>query len=189
MDQRFGQAEPLLHSAREPIDEVITLVGEVQQFQHVVDDPLAPDTWNLVRDGKEVEKLPNLHPVVDPKTVGHIADAFPYSDGVARNSMPIDNAIPGGRLEQGGQETDGCALARPIGTNETEHFASFDLEVQIADGHEFAVNLGEISQFDHDWPATLSVVDSLVLEIEWILLRDVVGGVHIGTWRSWWTVL
>ena len=41
VNQRFGQAQPLLHAARQAVDEVVALVGQVQQFQHVADDLLA----------------------------------------------------------------------------------------------------------------------------------------------------
>ena len=104
---------------------------------------------NLVGDGEEVEELPDLHAVVDAEVVGHVADAFADADRVARDAVAVDDAFAGGGAEQRGQEANGRALAGAVGADEAEHLAGADLEVQIRDGHEVAVDLGEVAKFDH----------------------------------------
>ena len=74
VDERLGQAEPLLHAAGEAVDEVVALVGEVEQLEHVADDGFAAAAGNLVGDGEEVQELPDFHAVVDAEVVGHVAD-------------------------------------------------------------------------------------------------------------------
>ena len=83
VDERLGQAEALLHAAGEAVDEVVALVREVEQFEHVADDGFAAAAGDLVGDGEEVQKLPDLHAVVDAEVVGHVADAFADADRVA----------------------------------------------------------------------------------------------------------
>ena len=41
VDQRLGQAEPLLHPLGEAVDVVVALVGQVEQLEHLADDLLA----------------------------------------------------------------------------------------------------------------------------------------------------
>ena len=38
---------------------------------------------NLVGDGEEIQKLPDLHAVVDAEVVGHVADAVADAERVA----------------------------------------------------------------------------------------------------------
>ena len=42
VDQRLGQAQPLLHAARQAVDEVVPLVRQVQELEHVADHRLPP---------------------------------------------------------------------------------------------------------------------------------------------------
>ena len=75
VDQRFRQAEPLLHAARKAVDERLALAGQIEQVEHVADDLLPPRAGQLVGHGEEVQKLPDLHAVIDAEIVGHVADA------------------------------------------------------------------------------------------------------------------
>ena len=149
VDERFGQAEPLLHAAGEAVDEVVALVGEVEQLEHVADDGFAAAARDLVGDGEEVQELPDLHAVVHAEVVGHVADAFADADRVARDAVAVDGAFAGGGAEQRGQEADGRAFAGAVGADEAEHLAGADLEIQVRHGDEFAVDLGEVAEFDH----------------------------------------
>ena len=149
VDERFGQAEPLLHAARQAVDEVVALVREVEQLQHVADDGFAAAARNLVGDGEEVQELPDLHAVVDAEVVGHVADALADADRVARDAVAVDGAFAGGGPEQRGEEANRGALAGAVGADEAEHLAGADLEIQVLDGDEFAVDLGEVAEFDH----------------------------------------
>ena len=111
--------------------------------------PLRRLAGNLVGDGEEVQKLPDLHAVVDAEVVGHVADAFADADRILRDAVAVDDAFAGGGAEQRGEKADGRALAGAVGADEAEHLAGADLEIQIGDGHEVAVDLGEVGKFDH----------------------------------------
>ena len=66
-----------------PLTKSVALAGQVQQFQHVADHLLASGAGNLVGHGEEIEKLPDLHAVVDAEVVGHVADAPPHGQRLA----------------------------------------------------------------------------------------------------------
>ena len=55
----------------------------------------------------------------------------------------LDHPVAAGRLEQRGEEADGGALARAVGTDEAEHFARRDFQIQIIHGQQFAVAFAE----------------------------------------------
>ena len=110
---------------------------------------LAPAARNLVGDGEEVQKLPDLHAVVHAEVVGHVADARAHADRVVRDAVAVDGAFAGGGPEQRGEEANRRALAGAVGADEAEHLAGLDLEIQVLDGDEFAVLLAEVLQFDH----------------------------------------
>ena len=82
MDEGLGKTQSLLHAARESVDEVITFVGKVEQVENVFDHPLSLGTTNFISDGKEIEKLPDLHSIVDAKGIGHVPNASPHIHGV-----------------------------------------------------------------------------------------------------------
>ena len=83
VDQGLGQAKSLLHAARQAVDEVVALVRQIEQLQHVADHLPAPRARNLVRHGKKIEKLPDLHAVVHAEVVGHVAHAAAHGQRIA----------------------------------------------------------------------------------------------------------
>ncbi len=149
MDERFRQAQSLLHAAGQAVDEIVALVGEVEELEHVADDGFAAAARYLVGDGEEVQELPDLHAVVHAEVIGHVADAFADADRVAGDAVSVDGSFAGGGAEQGRQEANGRAFTGAVGADEAEHLARADLEIQVRHGHEFAVDLGEVSEFDH----------------------------------------
>jgi hypothetical protein len=63
--------------------------------------------------------------------------------------MSLDqDAAPGG-LEQACHHFDRRGLACPIRAEKTEDLAPRHFEVHVVDGHELAVILGEVDEFDH----------------------------------------
>ena len=82
VDQRVGQAQPLLHPAREGLDVRVALVAEVDQLEQVGDHPAPAGRRQPVAAGEEVEVLPDLHVVVDAEGVGHEAEDAPDLVGV-----------------------------------------------------------------------------------------------------------
>ena len=116
VDQRLGQAEPLLHAARQAVDEGVALAGQVQQLQHVADDLPPPGAGNLVGHGEEVEKLPDLHAVVDAEVVGHVADAAADGQRVLADAVAVDDPVAAGGLQAAWPESgSSCSCPRRWG--------------------------------------------------------------------------
>ena len=150
MDERLGQAEPLLHPLGEPVDVIVSLVGQVEQVEHFADDLLAVRTGDLVGDGEEVEELPDFHAVVDAEIVGHEADDPPDRHRLGGDRVARDAPLAERRPQQGGQESDRGALAGAVGPDEAEDLALTDGEAQVVDGDEITVILREVDHLDHD---------------------------------------
>ena len=144
VDERLGQAEPLLHAARQAVDERLALAGQVEQIEHVADDLPPAVARNLVGHGEEVQELPDFHAVVDAEVVGHVADAAAHAQRILADAMPVDDPVAAGGLQQRGQKADRGALARPVGSDEAEHLARLDLQGQAIDRQQIAVSLCEV---------------------------------------------
>ena len=63
--------------------------------------------------------------------------------------MAVDDTLAVRGFKQRGQKADGRALARAVGSDEAEHFAGLDFQVQILDGRQLAILFGELDEFDH----------------------------------------
>ena len=63
--------------------------------------------------------------------------------------MAVDDPVAAGGLQQRGQKADRGALARPVGSDEAEHLARLDLQIQAIDREQVAVMFGEVDEFDH----------------------------------------
>ena len=150
VDQGLGQAEPLFHPLGEPVDVVVALVGQVEKVEHFADDLLAVRPRDLVGDREEIEKLPDLHAVVDAEVVGHEADHAAHGHRLGRHRKAGDPPLAGRRPQQRRQEPDRRALARAIGPDETEDLTLADGEAQVVDGDEVSVTLGEVDHLDHE---------------------------------------
>ena len=87
VNERLGQAEALLHTAREAVHVVVALVRQIEQLQHVADHLLAFATRNLIGDGEEIQK--SVQRMYDFFTESHFPDsvtgspAYLMSQGVA----------------------------------------------------------------------------------------------------------
>ena len=74
VDERVGEAQPLLHAPREALDVRVALVAEIDEVEEVADHPPPPIGRDAVAAGEEVEILPDLHVVVDAEDVRHEAE-------------------------------------------------------------------------------------------------------------------
>ena len=59
------------------------------------------------------------------------------------------NPEPDVGRKEGREEADRGALARAVGADEAEDLSLADGEAQVVDGHEIAVPLREVADFDH----------------------------------------
>ena len=59
VDERVGEAEPLLHAAREALDVGVPLVAQVDEIEQVADHPAPPVGRDAIAAGEEVQVLPD----------------------------------------------------------------------------------------------------------------------------------
>ena len=103
----------------------------------------------------KIERLLGVEEAVEVRFLGQVADplVLGHVGGVAAE----DQGLAGGGKQQAEDELDGGGLARAVGPEESEDFASLDFEVEGLQGPnlltppEIAVNLGEASGFDDDF--------------------------------------
>ena len=74
---------------------------------------------------------------------GQISDARPCAKAVRLTIVAQHEGTPGGGAKQVQQDADGCGLAGPVQAQESECFAGGDLQVEVMDGLQITVTLGE----------------------------------------------
>jgi hypothetical protein len=74
VDQRAGQSQALLHSARERVNEGPLLATEINQVEKLLYESLSIPEGNPVGGRKKVEVLEDRHVAVDAETVWHVAN-------------------------------------------------------------------------------------------------------------------
>lgn len=154
--KRPGEADTLLHPARELVGVGVLVAGEADQFDdlqgplaafgpahaadlqaegHVVDDPAVRQQPEVLEDHGELA----APQVAQPSGVG-------FADVLA-----LEDDLTGGGFDQPGQTSHQRGLARAGQAHDDEHLALADVEVHIAYGggaagtvHEFAA--GEAAQ-------------------------------------------
>ena len=94
VDERVGEAQPLLHAARQVLDVGVALVAEIDQLEQVADHPAPAGRRQPVAAGEEVEVLPDLHVVVDPERVRHEPEDAPDLVGVPGHRPAGDLGLP-----------------------------------------------------------------------------------------------
>ena len=149
MYQSLGQTKPLLHTSRQPVYEIITLVFQVEQFQHILDDLFSLHTTDPIGHRKKVEEFPDFHTVIDSKVVRHVAHAAAHANRVLGYAATIHKTFTPGGLEQGRQKANRRTLASTVGANETKHLTSLNLQIQPLYSGEVSVVLAEVNQFNH----------------------------------------
>ena len=97
VDERVGEAQPLLHAARQALDVRVALGPEVHQLQEVADHPPPALGRDAVAAGEEVQVLPDLHVVVDPEAVRHEPEDATDVVGVPADRRAGDLGVARGR--------------------------------------------------------------------------------------------
>src|SRR5439155_1111263 len=102
--EHAGQAEALLHAAREGIDEGILLVFEVGQFEHILDDFAAMSSGDAIGAGEEFEVFADFEIFIDAEGIGHVADGAADEFAVAGDVFAQHAGGAGGGREQAGED-------------------------------------------------------------------------------------
>src|ERR1700682_789250 len=149
MDERPGEAEPLLETPRQGVDGLVATVRQTDQFEQVVGDLLAARLWQAVAGRVEIEILARRQLIVDAEEVGHVAKALMHQVGMLDHVGPVDQRAAGGRLEQRRQDPERRRLAGAVWSDESEDFASRYLEGDVIERGAIAINLGQPLDGDH----------------------------------------
>ena len=137
----------MLHAAGEAVDEGVAFVAEVGEFQHVVDDLGALRAVDVVGGGEEFEVFLHDHVFVSAEVVGDEADEGADGSGLIADDVIADARFAPGGLEERGEDFDGGGFAGAVGADETEAISLIDLEIEIGEGNEGSVSLGEVDGF------------------------------------------
>ena len=149
VDEGVGEAQALLHAAREAADVRLALGREIDQLQQVADHALSLGGSKAVAPTEEVQVLPDLHVVVDPKGVGHVAEDAPNRLGVPTDRFAGHRCVPGRGHEQRREHPEHRRLARPVRSDETEDLAFLDREIHAANRERAVVALEEPGRLDN----------------------------------------
>ena len=133
VDEGVREAQPLLHAARQAEHVGVALVREVDQLEQVADDAPPLGRTEAVAPTEEVQVLPDLHVVVDPERVRHVAEDAAHRLGVPADRFTGDPGIAGSRFEERREHPQHRRLARAVGADEPEDLARLDGQVHAAD--------------------------------------------------------
>ena len=144
VDEGVGQAEPLLHAARQRLD-VVRRACRPRSTSSSRSPIIRRRAGGrqAVAAGEEVEVLPDLHVVVDTEDVGHEAEDATDLVGVPGDRPAVDLGVAGRRLEQGRQHPQRRRLAGAVRADEAEDLARLDREVDAGDGERPVVALDQ----------------------------------------------
>ena len=143
VDEGVGQAQPLLHAARQALDVRVALLAQVDELEEVADHPPAARGRQAVAAGEEVEVLPDLHVVVHAEDVGHEPDD-PADRGrivAHRGTGDLRVAVRGAQERREHPQRRG--LPGPVRADEPEDLARLDVQVDAGHGDRAVVALGE----------------------------------------------
>ena len=148
VDERVREAQPLLHAAREAEHVGVALVREVDQLEQVADHAPPLGGSEAVAPTEEVQVLPDLHVVVHPEHVRHVAEDATNRLGVPAHRFAGDRGVARGRGEERREHPQHRRLAGAVRTDEAEDLALLDRQVHAADGDRAVVALHEPGGLD-----------------------------------------
>ena len=112
VDEGVGEAQPLLHAARQVLDVGVAPIAEIDQLEEVADHPAPAGRRQAVAAREEVEVLPDLHVVVDPERVRHEPEDAPDLVGVPGHRPAVDLGGPGVEGGAGSRASAGSSSCR-----------------------------------------------------------------------------
>ena len=143
VDERVGEAQPLLHAARQRLDVVVALVAEVDELEQVGDHPPPPRRPDAVAAREEVQVFPHLHVVVDAERVRHEPEDAPDLVRVPGDGHAGDLGLARRRQQQRRQDPQRRRLAGAVGPDETEDLALLHRQVDAGHGERAVVALDQ----------------------------------------------
>ncbi len=98
---------------------------------------------------EELERFEPGQVEVEAQFAGQVADSRPGVEALCPTVVAENKRLAAGGAEQIEQEADGRGLPCAIQPEEAERLASVDVEVEILQGGEWPVSLGEAANRNH----------------------------------------
>src|SRR4029079_19225966 len=143
LDQGVRDAEPLEHASRIGVGPVVRPGGEYDGLDRLVDRLVRLVARDPVEAGGVAEVLPPRQVAVEADAVGQVADPPLDLERLASRSERDHASLSVGRLGQPEEHEDRRRLAGAVLPEQAEDLAGLDLEIEVVDGDEIAVLLGQ----------------------------------------------
>ena len=117
VDEHPGEADPLLHAAREAVDEIVLAPLHVGECEHVADDLVASLLGEPIGRAKEIEILEDGHLPIHREVVGHETNLPADLVAVGGHTAPedLDLAALRASLERAARSLSVVVLPAPLG--------------------------------------------------------------------------
>ncbi len=162
VDQGAGQAELLLHAAREVSGEPLLERLHVGESQQLVDLLFAPLPCHAIDVGVEVQVLLHAEIGVEAEALAHVADLLLDRFGLAHRVQAEHAGAPAGRRHDPGEHPQGGGLAGPVGSDQDEDLAFGDLQGEVGHRDRLAEPLGQAVELDRVHDTAPAVVASSI---------------------------
>ena len=149
VDDRLGDADPLLVAVREGADGLVRHVAEGRGLDDLGQPLLDLGLAHAAELAGEAQETIDPHLGVERWVVRQVADQLPDLVRLGLGVEAADGDATRGRQEQAAQKPERGALAGAVQPEEADALALLDLEVQVADGGVLAVILGDAVDDDH----------------------------------------
>ena len=149
MDQRVGQAKPLLHPAGQSIHICVPLFLQMHQRQQLLRHPGPLLFLNTVAPGIKIQILPGLQVIIHAEKIRHISHQGPGLFPVFADLHPVNQRPARGGGQEGGQNTHGGGFARAIGAHKAMQLAIPNVQAQMIQRQKLPVALGQFFDLQH----------------------------------------
>ena len=138
--QGRGDAQALLHAQRVRLVLRMRALRQADQLQRLFDARVR-DVAQRDRDHLEVVVAREVR--VERRRLDHRADAPQRRPGVRRHVVAEAQRAPRRRPHEAEDHANGGALAGAVGSEEAEHLAGVEVDIEPADGLDLAVALAQ----------------------------------------------
>jgi hypothetical protein len=142
-DEREGEIQPARLPAGQPADADVRALLQADDLDDLLDGARVRVERGPVRDG-----LADGQVAVHPAALQDDAGALPQGARPPGRIVPEDGDDAAGAVAVPLEDLDGRRLARAVGSEEAEHLAAGDVEVDPSDGVDVAVGLAQVADED-----------------------------------------
>jgi len=139
----------LLHALGILAQARIRGIGDIEEFQKFLDPAGGRRCLQRLQTAHHREILRARQGLEQRSRFGHVADAPLHFQGIVDDVESGNAGGSAGRLDHPREDLDGGGLARPVGSEEAEHFAGCDRKVEPRHRDLLPVVLAEGLGLDH----------------------------------------